>query len=72
MSDVIFALHPRAARNIDRHQIAENQAPTLVVERQFAFLRSVNVGRFGTVHQHGQATDKVPVNEGLASRGTGQ
>ncbi|MCY1672252.1 hypothetical protein OVA07_14695 [Novosphingobium sp. SL115] len=72
MSDVDFALHPWAARNIDRHQITENQTSTLVVERQFAFLRFVNVGRFVAVHQHGQATDKVPANEGLASRGAGQ
>lgn len=72
MSDVDPALHPAGLRNIDRHQIAENQPHTLVVDREIAFLRSVNVRRFAAVHQHGRAADNVSACEGQANRGTGQ
>ncbi|MES2301939.1 MAG: hypothetical protein V4521_07710 [Pseudomonadota bacterium] len=72
MSDVDVALHPSGSANIDRHQIAENQPHTLGLERDFPFLRSVNVGRFAAVHQAAHATEKASVCEGQAIRDAGQ
>ena len=67
MSDVDAALHPWGGRNIDPGQITLNQPHTLVLHRDFAFLRSVNVRRFGAVHQAVRAADDLGPARGWPS-----